>query len=247
MNKFFEPKPVIVSSTEEGNILEVSKSFTDICGFSSEEVVAKKVKDIKLWKNPTHREKLVERVKHGEEVINENVIIRTKSGEELEVSISMVAIKSAGIPIVLSIGHTLSSIRKRQPAALCKTKVSVAALVCAGNDKSKIALPMGDGLIFIRISDIVYFKASGNYTEIYLINGKKHLVSRVLQEFESLLADHNFFRIHHSTLVQLDLIERYVKSEGGYLIMADNSQLGISRRKREAFLARIGYKERSEP
>lgn len=106
-------------------------------------------------------------------------------------------------------------------------------------ENEKIALPTIDGFIFVRISDIVYFQASGNYTELFLINGEKVLVSRQLKEYENSLSKANFFRIHHSYLVNLKYVQSYVKRDGGYVIMTNNITLDISRRKKEAFLDRM--------
>src|SRR5688572_26299252 len=62
----------------------------------------------------------------------------------------------------------------------------------------KLALPTSDGLVFIKIDDILYCEASSNYTEIFCADGKKYIVSRTLKEYEDILVDHNFFRIHNS-------------------------------------------------
>jgi hypothetical protein len=105
---------------------------------------------------------------------------------------------------------------------------------------AKLALPTAEGLAFIRIADILYCKASGNYTEIYLKENKKYLVSRQLKEYEDLLKEYNFFRIHHSSLIHLDYIQSYVKGDGGYVIMSDNTSLDVSRRRKESFLERMG-------
>lgn len=107
---------------------------------------------------------------------------------------------------------------------------------------SKIALPTAEGLMFVRIADIIYLRASGSYTEIFIKDGKKVLVSKNLKEYEDLLAPQDFFRIHHNTLVHVDYIQSYVRGDGGYVIMSDNTVLDVSRRKKEAFLKRMGYR-----
>jgi len=106
----------------------------------------------------------------------------------------------------------------------------------------KLALPTSDGLIFIKVNDIVYCEASSNYTNIYMLDGKKHLVSRTLKEYEEMLTESNFFRIHHSYLINLNLVKKYVRGDGGYVIMNNDTSLDVSKRKKEAFLDRIGYK-----
>lgn len=105
----------------------------------------------------------------------------------------------------------------------------------------KLALPTSDGLIFVKINDIIYCEASSNYTQIYSNDGRKHIVSRTLKEYEDLLTDHNFFRIHNSHLINLDCIKKYVRGEGGYVIMNNDISLDVSKRKKEAFLSRLGH------
>lgn len=105
----------------------------------------------------------------------------------------------------------------------------------------KLALPTLDGLIFVKIEEIIYCEASSNYTQIFTHDGKKHVVSRTLKEYEELLADHDFFRIHNSFLINLNSIKKYVRGEGGYVIMSNDVSLDVSKRKKEAFLSRLGH------
>lgn len=106
----------------------------------------------------------------------------------------------------------------------------------------KLALPTAEGLAFVNVKEVVYLKASGSYTEIVMKDGQKHLVSRHLKEYDEVLADQNFFRIHHSALINVNFIRNYVRGDGGYVVMSDGTSLDVSRRKKEAFLERIGYR-----
>ncbi|SKC58403.1 LytR/AlgR family response regulator transcription factor [Ohtaekwangia koreensis] len=106
----------------------------------------------------------------------------------------------------------------------------------------KLALPTSDGLIFVKTQDILYCEASSNYTEITVADGKKYVVSRTLKEYEDMLSDHNFYRIHNSYLINLNAIKKYVRGEGGYVVMTNDKSLDVSKRKKEGFLARIGAK-----
>lgn len=110
------------------------------------------------------------------------------------------------------------------------------------SDNYKLALPTSDGLFFVRVNDILYCEASGNYTEIVTNDGKKHVVSRTLKEYDDMLSGHNFYRIHNSYLVNLNAVKKYVRGEGGYVIMANDRSLDVSKRKKEGFLVRIGTK-----
>ena len=110
-----------------------------------------------------------------------------------------------------------------------------------GIDNSKIALPMADGLQFVNRNEIVRCEACGNYTKIYLQENRTYMVARTLGEYEELLSPYNFLRIHHAHLINLDHIEKYVRGEGGYVIMSDGAVVDISRRKKQDFLNRFDF------
>jgi two-component system, LytTR family, response regulator len=110
------------------------------------------------------------------------------------------------------------------------------------NDAGKIALPTADGLVFVSICDIFYCEASSNYTIFYTGEKKQYIVSRTLKEFEDLLLDHNFFRIHHSYIVNLNVIKKYVKGDGGYVILNNSVSLDVAKRRRSDFLNRLSAK-----
>lgn len=103
----------------------------------------------------------------------------------------------------------------------------------------KLALPTSEGLIFVKVSDILYCEAASNYTEIVMVDDKKHIVSRTLKEYDDMLGEQNFFRIHHSYLVNLNGIKKYIRGEGGYVVMNNNKSLQVSKRKKEGFLSRV--------
>lgn len=115
-------------------------------------------------------------------------------------------------------------------------------LKTGSSDNYKLALPTSDGLVFVKMQDILYCEASSNYTEITLADGKRYVVSRTLKEYEDMLSDHHFYRIHNSYLINLNAIKKYVRGEGGYVIMSNDKSLDVSKRKKEGFLARIGAK-----
>ena len=105
---------------------------------------------------------------------------------------------------------------------------------------SKLALPTMDGLIFVRTDEILYCEASSNYTIFHIADGKQYVVSRTLKEYDELLGAHSFFRIHNSYLVNLNSVKKYVRGEGGYVIMNNEKALDVSKRKKQAFLERLG-------
>lgn len=101
---------------------------------------------------------------------------------------------------------------------------------------TKIALPTSDGFVFVGKNQIIRCESTDNYTNFYLSDGTKHLVSKTLKHFDELLSAHNFFRIHQSHLINLEHLERYHKGEGGYAIMSDGASVMVSRRKKVDFL-----------
>jgi len=113
-------------------------------------------------------------------------------------------------------------------------------LKTTSDDNYKLALPTMDGLIFVKVNDILYCEAASNYTKLYAIDGKKYLVSKTLKEYDDLLGRYNFFRIHNSYLINLNAVKKYVKGEGGYVILNNDVSLDVSKRKKEAFLSKLG-------
>ncbi len=103
--------------------------------------------------------------------------------------------------------------------------------------KERIAVPTQEGIRFIKIKDILYCISDSNYTFIHLENSKKFLVSKTLKEIERILSENGFLRIHHSHMINIQRIDRYIKGDGGYVVMDDNKSLSVSRSRKEALLA----------
>lgn len=96
----------------------------------------------------------------------------------------------------------------------------------------RLALHTQDKIHIVRINDIVRCESNVNYTCFYFENGKKMLVTKTLKEFEELLADQGFYRVHQSHLINTKCIREYVKTEGGHLMLNDNTMIPVSTRKR---------------
>ncbi|MGK4567191.1 LytR/AlgR family response regulator transcription factor [Flavobacterium sp. 3HN19-14] len=97
----------------------------------------------------------------------------------------------------------------------------------------RIALSTAEGIHLFEISDIIRCESEDNYTKFYIRNNKPVLISKTLKEYEDLLTEHGFERIHQSHLINLSYLKSYIKKDGGYVIMSDNSNLPISQRKKE--------------
>lgn len=108
--------------------------------------------------------------------------------------------------------------------------------------KERVAVPTQEGLHFLKTSEIMYCISDSNYTHIHLANNNHSiLVSRTLKEIEAMLSGGMFLRIHHSHLINIQKIEKYMRGDGGYVIMDDKKMLNVSRSRKEALLAIFGY------
>ncbi|MEP7231013.1 MAG: LytTR family DNA-binding domain-containing protein [Ginsengibacter sp.] len=102
---------------------------------------------------------------------------------------------------------------------------------------TKIAVPTAEGFELISATDVVYFEAESNYTHIFLKNKNKIIACRTLKKIEEQIQDYNFFvRVHNSYMVNLNEVVRYVRGEGGYLVMSNNSSIAVSRTRKDALL-----------
>jgi len=109
-------------------------------------------------------------------------------------------------------------------------------LVSKEKEQQRIAIPSMDGLQFVATGDIIYLEANSNYTNFHLANNKKITVSKTLKDFEELLPPAIFIRIHHSYIININCIEKYIKGEGGQVIMKNGVSLDVARRKKEEVL-----------
>ena len=109
------------------------------------------------------------------------------------------------------------------------------------NAFNKIAISTLDGLLFFEIKDIVHLEANSNYTTLYFVSGSKLVASKTLKDFEELLPADIFFRVHHSHLINLNYIKRYIKGDGGQIELQNGNYIDVARRKKEEFLKAIGY------
>lgn len=97
----------------------------------------------------------------------------------------------------------------------------------------RIALPTLEGFEFIEVEKIIRCESDSNYTKIFLQNLPMMLVSRTLKEIEETLSDLPFIRVHNSHIIAKNHVKKYVKADGGYILMIDNSEIPISRARKE--------------
>lgn len=104
------------------------------------------------------------------------------------------------------------------------------------NAFSKMSVSAVDGIYFVNIRDIVRFEAEDNYTHIFLVNGERITACKTIKSYEDLLSPMNFFRVHKRYMINLNYMRKYVRGDGGYVILEDNTEIEVSRRRRAPFI-----------
>lgn len=108
------------------------------------------------------------------------------------------------------------------------------------NQDDKIAISTAEGIEFIPIKNIIHIESRSNYSKIYLTDNKSLIVTKILKDFEEMLTPYNFYRVHNSHVINLNYIQKYIRSQGGQVQLQDGSLIDISRRKKDEFLKMIG-------
>lgn len=105
--------------------------------------------------------------------------------------------------------------------------------------KMKLCIPSLKGFQVIELDDILYAESSGNYTNLYFSNNKMVCTSKPMHEYETLLEDAGFVRIHKSILVNLLHVKEYLRGEGGSVILSNGHEVEVARRKKDLLIAKM--------
>ena len=135
--------------------------------------------------------------------------------------------------------EAVSRIRERRDAQMDKRLDIFNNYLNNPNAFSKMSIFALDGIYFVNIRDIVRFEAEDNYTHIYLQSGERITASKTIKSYEDLLAPFNFYRVHKRHVINLNFMRKFVKGDGGYLIMDDDKRIEVSRRRRPAFMEQL--------
>ncbi len=164
--------------------------------------------------------------------INFKIIFITAHEEYAVQAFKFSAIDYILKPIVA--GELLDAVERAAKAIQQEdTELKLGALLSNLDKIKKIVLKTAESIHIINIKNIIRCEADVNYTIFYLENSDKLMVSKTLKEYSELLEPAGFFRTHQSHLVNLDHVIRFDKTEGGHLVMADESIVPVSSRKRE--------------
>lgn len=131
---------------------------------------------------------------------------------------------------------------KKTMSSLVKEKIDILqdSLAAGKSQENKISLATQEGVAFIQIKNIIYVESSSSYSIIHLAEGKKMLVTKLLKDFEEMLLPYHFYRVHHSYLINLNYMEKYVRGDGGHVVLQNGVLIDVARRKKDEFLKVMG-------
>jgi two-component system LytT family response regulator len=139
--------------------------------------------------------------------------------------------------LVSAVNRVLEKRKRKQPDE--RIQFLLQQLQLGDQAFAKLALPTMEGLIFIPVDNILYCKSDSNYTHLVKTDGKTATISRPLKLVASMLEEHSFMRIHQSYLINLKHIEKYIKGQGGEVVMSDGKYLPVSRSKKDMLLEKV--------
>jgi len=124
---------------------------------------------------------------------------------------------------------------KRETDALLKNLLQ--NLAKKEEEDFKLAVPTTAGAVFFSPANIVRLEGEGNYTRFFLNDGRKHVSSKTMKEYEEILLQHNFLRIHKSHLVNKNCIEQF--NNEGSVVLKDKTLLPVSRQRKQQVAAAL--------
>jgi two-component system, LytTR family, response regulator len=125
---------------------------------------------------------------------------------------------------------------KSKHSTISPAQIQMATAVRNKQMPDTIALPTIDGLSFAYVHDIVHCTADGSYTRVFMNDKSEILISKTLGDVEELLSEYKFFRIHHSSLINLKQVKKYIRGEGGDVVMSNGQILTVARTRKTDFL-----------
>ena len=137
----------------------------------------------------------------------------------------------------LSPSNLLAAVKKMEDAISSeelnlKLKTLLNNIAEPAKNKKKIVLKTMERIYSVDLDDIIRFESDGGYTKVYLADGKRIMVSKTMKEFDDLLMDTGFLRVHHSHLINMNHLFCFEKAEG-HVVMKDDSIVPVSNRKKD--------------
>lgn len=135
----------------------------------------------------------------------------------------------------VELAETIDRVKLTQPEDY-STKINNLLESTRTQQLDRITLTSLEGLIFLRLSQIVHLESDGSYTTFHLLNQERHLIARPMKDFEELLPEEEFFKLHQSHIVNLSFVKKILREDGGYALMEAGKKIPIARRRKDAFL-----------
>jgi two-component system LytT family response regulator len=133
----------------------------------------------------------------------------------------------------------MAAIRKISEEETKETKEKIEVLNTNRSHFCRIALHSAEGINLVNLEDIIRCESNVNYTKFIINNQNNILVTKTLKEYDHILSSQGFIRIHKSFLVNISHINKYIKGDGGWIMMSDNAKIIVSRRKKEQLLVAL--------
>ena len=156
----------------------------------------------------------------------------------LNMSASYYILKPISIDELINAVEKIKSERNSGDISI-QSKILIENIQSANKQNHKIVLPQLNGFDVIKVNEIIRCQANDNFTEFYLTNGTKKLISRTLKFYEDILKDFDFVRIHKSHLINLQYVTKYMKGKGGQVEMTDGSVVDVSANQKASFLEKF--------
>jgi two-component system LytT family response regulator len=171
----------------------------------------------------------------NEDEINFKIIFTTASNQHAIQAFEMSAIDYILKPIQEEkLKNTLQKLQKQ--IGVPSKNLSVLQQNFKNNGSKKIAVPISNGYEIIPLEDIKYLAAEGSYTKMFLKNDESVLISKNLKYFDDTLKNTIFIRIHRSYIVNVNLIKKIIRNDGGMVLLEDGTQLPIITEKIDSLL-----------
>ncbi|MBP8033778.1 MAG: response regulator transcription factor [Bacteroidia bacterium] len=136
--------------------------------------------------------------------------------------------------------NAVKNAEKRINTSNKNNNTAIEALILNAIQKSKkIAIPSHEGILWVDLDDLIRFEADSNYTHVYIKDKKKMTIAKTLKSFEDQLPNSIFCRVHSAHLVNLNEIEKYIKGDGGIVVLKDNSNIPVSRANKAELLTKL--------
>jgi len=131
--------------------------------------------------------------------------------------------------------ETIERWREKKSKSISQSQLQLMHDLLANTNKlkTKVALPTIDGLEFLEIQSITRCESESNYTRIYCADNNRYLICRTLKEVEKVLQENGFVRVHHSHLINPQYIRKFIRHDGGFIVMDDGQQISVSRTKKD--------------